>query len=777
VPIKTRCPNTSCAQINAVDPSQVKSRVKCPKCGTRYVAESTVLGDGPPADVPMATPAQVENGICRFVVKGKLGAGAFGTVYRAYDPHLDREVALKVPHPAVLESPKKVERFLREAKAAARLRHPHIVPVFDAGTDGGRPYIATAFINGRPLSEAIEEGGMEYDRAARIARELAEALAYAHEQGIVHRDVKPHNIMLDEQDHAHLMDFGLASRADEAAKLTNDGAILGTPAYMSPEQAAGHPGEATPAMDQYAAGVVLYEMLTGKVPFEGAPAAVLFKVLNEEPPPITLVRKRISKDLDTICRKAMAKRAGDRYPDCQRLAEDLIRWNAGELVRAANLGAWHRVKLALRRPVKSPRMAGLTLSMAAVVVFGLILAMRSPLLQKWPDGSKEQEKGEVDTSSQEGPEAASERCWSRFEARLRSNDNCHLAFDEIDGEFLPGKVINPTREMPAVAALLLAAKPVDHQIHVGAMNRDARAVSGPMPAYTAHLASLTDPPALPSDRLVELALLGVKNIGQNPWSHYVLGMAYLRCGRWSEAITSFNRSIQMNWRRSDILSRIGRAIALCRTGDLEVAHQLWLEATLLARDLHVDGRVDDPLASQLPFYDAISLKLMIAEGIRTIGPIPVVLSNILPTSERSAQTWKFSTWQPPSEWVSHDFADDGWAWSSGKAGFGAGYSTYISQRTDWSTKNIWLRKTFVLSRPPKGPIVVRIQHDEDAEVYINGSLVIHVTGYSGAYRALRVRPVEAEVLRDGSNLIAVHCTNSGGGQFIDVGLVELAPEP
>ena len=374
MPVKTRCPNPSCAQVNAVDAFQVKSRVRCPNCGTRYVAESTVISDGPAGD-GSKPPATAPPGIGRFVIRKKLGAGAFGTVYRAYDPHLDREVALKLPHPAVLESPKKGERFLREAKAAARLRHPHIVPVFDAGTDNGRPYIATAFINGRPLSEAIEEGGMEYDRAARIARELAEALAYAHEQGIVHRDVKPHNIMLDEQDHAHLMDFGLAARADEAAKLTNDGAILGTPAYMSPEQAAGQQGDATPAMDQYAAGVVLYEMLTGRVPFDGLPAAIMYKVLNEEPPPITLVRKRISKDLETICRTAMSRRAEDRYAGCQAMADDLRRWGDGESISARRLTPVERLRRFARR---EPRIAGGILAFTCALLItgigGLVLA-------------------------------------------------------------------------------------------------------------------------------------------------------------------------------------------------------------------------------------------------------------------------------------------------------------------------------------------------------------------------------------------------------------------
>src|SRR5262249_39289225 len=182
----------------------------------------------------------------------------------------------KVPQAAVLDSPKRVERFLREARAAAGLRHPSIVPVYDAGEDGEVRYIASAFIEGRPLSGAVEEKGMDCRRAARIVRRLADALGYAHTLGIVHRDVKPANVMLDAEDRPHLMDFGLAARLESADKLTHEGAVLGTPSYMAPEQAAGQQGEAMPESDQYALGVVLYELLTGRTPFEGPPPITLF---------------------------------------------------------------------------------------------------------------------------------------------------------------------------------------------------------------------------------------------------------------------------------------------------------------------------------------------------------------------------------------------------------------------------------------------------------------------------------------------------------------------
>jgi serine/threonine protein kinase len=240
-PILITCPNPVCGKLSAGRPNQMGHTVKCTFCRTRFVVQATTetqqATQSQRSEVSRITVATPE-AIGRFTIRSRLGAGAFGTVFRAYDPHLDRDVALKIPNAEVLANPRRVERFLREAKAAANLRHPHIIPVFDAGQDGERYFIASAFIDGRPLAEAVEETGLDFQRAARLTRELAEALAYAHSQGIVHRDVKPANIMLDAQDQVHLMDFGLAARQDEEAKLTNDGAVMGTPSYMAPEQAA-----------------------------------------------------------------------------------------------------------------------------------------------------------------------------------------------------------------------------------------------------------------------------------------------------------------------------------------------------------------------------------------------------------------------------------------------------------------------------------------------------------------------------------------------------------
>ncbi len=351
--------------------------------------------------------------IGRFQVRARLGAGAFGTVYRAYDPQLDREVALKVPRPGTLDGPGRVERFLREARAAARLRHPHIVPVYDAGKDGGHYYIASAFIEGQPLAGAVGTAGMDFRRAAQVVRELAEAAGYAHGQGIVHRDVKPANVMLDGQGRAHLMDFGLAAKQDEAEKLTNEGAILGTPAYMAPEQAAGQRGEARPASDQYALGVVLYELLTGRTPFEGPPSIVLYHALHTEPPPPRSLRPVLPRDLETVCLKAMARRPADRYPDCQALADDLRRWLEGEPIAARRLGVAERLGRWARR---NKLVAGLTAAVALALLLGVAFSAYFAAREATQRGRAEERAGAAEAA--EGHARAEQREARRDEARL-----------------------------------------------------------------------------------------------------------------------------------------------------------------------------------------------------------------------------------------------------------------------------------------------------------------------------------------------------------------------
>lgn len=391
-----RCSNVECRKSLRLPDRLSQKPSSCPACGQPIDAAASLAESGASVDAPLKADSSRDGGksathksqvaddtqrprpgngvklpgqIGRFVIQSRLGAGAFGTVYRAYDPHLEREVALKVPNPGVLDSPKRVARFLREAKSAANLRHPHIVPVYDAGRDNEQYYIATAFIAGQPLADRIEDQGNEFRQAAIWTRELAEALAYAHEQRIVHRDVKPANCMVDEEGHLHLMDFGLAFRQEEESRLTNDGTVLGTPAYMAPEQAAGR--EAGPAADQYSVGVILYELLTGRTPFAGPVSVVIHNQIHMDPEPPHRQRPDVSKDLETICLKALSKESGQRYVSCQALADDLRRWLEGEPILARRVGPVERLVTWTRR---NPITAGLVATLAVVLVAGTTIS-------------------------------------------------------------------------------------------------------------------------------------------------------------------------------------------------------------------------------------------------------------------------------------------------------------------------------------------------------------------------------------------------------------------
>jgi len=290
----------------------------------------------------------------RFELKRKLGEGAFGEVYQAYDPRLDRDVALKLAKPGTLGTPERRERFFREAKAAGNLRHPNIVPLFEAGQEDDRCFIASAFIAGKTLDAVVDdhntrEAPMPAADAARVMRRLAEAMAYAHSQGIIHRDVKPHNIMVDEAGEPLLLDFGLAARAEAGdEKLTQEGAAMGTPAYMAPEQI---DGRGCAASDQYSLGCTLYQMLTGKTPFTGGIAKQMQQHQHAPVPAPRKLRSTIPRDLETICLKTLEKDAAKRYPNCVDFAEDLHRFQAGEPILARSVGLFERgVKWARRRP-------------------------------------------------------------------------------------------------------------------------------------------------------------------------------------------------------------------------------------------------------------------------------------------------------------------------------------------------------------------------------------------------------------------------------------------
>ena len=264
----------------------------------------------------------------RYKIKKLLGRGGMGAVYLAHDSQLDRDVALKVPKFDTNANEKAIMRFYREARTAANLSHPNLCQVFDVGELEATHYIAMAFIKGRPLSDYVNEGKPPNARvAAGIIRKVAAAMHEAHQSGIIHRDLKPANIMIDHRNEPIVMDFGLAvaSEAGTESRLTQDGALLGSPAYMSPEQLQGELDAIGPASDVYALGVVLYELLAGRLPFDGSGStiAMIGQILTKQPKDLTLLRKDLDPGIVAICKKAMNKDASERYGSMKEFAAAL----------------------------------------------------------------------------------------------------------------------------------------------------------------------------------------------------------------------------------------------------------------------------------------------------------------------------------------------------------------------------------------------------------------------------------------------------------------------
>jgi formylglycine-generating enzyme required for sulfatase activity/serine/threonine protein kinase len=275
----------------------------------------------PPEPAPATLPEQFGH----YRILQKLGAGGMGAVYKAHDTKLDRPVALKVPHFPPGSGPEVLQRFLREARLAAKLRHPNICPVYEVGQINGIDYLAMALLPGKPLAELISpEKPMPPAQVVALVRTLALTLHEAHAAGVIHRDLKPGNIMIDPRSQPVIMDFGLAFSVQQGdARLTQSGVILGTPAYMPPEQINGDLKAQGPRCDVYSLGVILYQLLTGRLPFEGPVMAVLGQVLTQEPLPPSLVRADVDPGLSMICTNAMAKKPEDRFASMLQFAAAL----------------------------------------------------------------------------------------------------------------------------------------------------------------------------------------------------------------------------------------------------------------------------------------------------------------------------------------------------------------------------------------------------------------------------------------------------------------------
>ena len=307
-----------------------------------------------------------------YEIIAEIGRGGMGVVYKARHVRLDRLVALKMILAGAHASDDQIARFHIEARAVAQIQHPGIVQIHEDGDHEGLPYFSLEFVPGGSLAQSIGGKPQPPRAAATMVMELCRAMAEAHARGIIHRDLKPANVLLTLDGKPKITDFGLAKQMEGDSQQTRSGAIMGTPSYMAPEQAWGQTHEIGPLSDQYALGAILYEMLVGRPPFQGATALeTLELVRNQEPVPPTRLQPKVPTDLETICLKALQKDPAKRFPDAAAMAEDLRRFLDGEPIVARPVGTPERLWRWCKR---NPRVAGLA---AAVVLMGFAITVGS----------------------------------------------------------------------------------------------------------------------------------------------------------------------------------------------------------------------------------------------------------------------------------------------------------------------------------------------------------------------------------------------------------------
>lgn len=359
--MKIRCPN--CQSLAETEHDSALDSIHCEQCESIFsIFDQDNLET-------LEHQGRMTTKIGHFELVEQLGSGGCGTVWKANDLELKRTVAIKIPRKRSIGSDGE-EQFLREARAVAQLNHAGIVTIHEVGRDDDRLYIVSDYVNGVDLSEWLTAKKMSAQEAATLCISIADALHHAHEKGIVHRDLKPANIMLNVDNTPLVMDFGLAKRDIGEVTMTIDGRILGTPAYMPPEQARGEGHQVDRRADIYSLGVILYELTTGERPFRGAAKMLMQQVVNDEPTAPRKLVGSIERDMETIILKCLQKDPASRYDTASHLAADLKAWLSHEPIKARAVGVLGRIR---RWRKRNKVIANLTLAFFVMLIMMLVV--------------------------------------------------------------------------------------------------------------------------------------------------------------------------------------------------------------------------------------------------------------------------------------------------------------------------------------------------------------------------------------------------------------------
>ena len=482
--VRVRCPN--CAGPVETCADSTLRNLACPACGNRF----SLISDPDPE----------ARSLGHFDLLEEVGTGGFGSVWRAHDRELDRTVAIKIAYRDRI-SAVEAEEFFHEARAAARLNHGNIVKVLELGYEYGPAYIVQEFVDGPNLAAWLATNPVTPREAAELCMKVAKALDHAHGAAIVHRDLKPSNILIAADGEPHLVDFGLAKREPTETSITIEGRILGTPAYMAPEQARGESQAVDCRADVYSLGVVLFEMLTGERPFRGNLSSLFRQVMEQEAPSPRTLNALVPRDLETICLKCLEKDPRRRYGSAAELAGDLQRFLEGRPIGARPVTVATRAwRWCVRNPLLSAMIAVLGSLLLALAVAGPLIAVRERRLARRHD----------------------------------------LARDRAEQEKQRSTLIYVTAEEYYRRAIELLEKTVSGTPQNSEQRRELAQI------YNDLAWVITTSPDLEShvvENAVELAKMALRHMPEEPQYHQTLGLVCYRSGRWQDAIAALEKSI------------------------------------------------------------------------------------------------------------------------------------------------------------------------------------------------------------------------------------------